>query len=65
MTSETPRFSTGDRIKVVQGPYTDFQGVVTHPAPSPDTVRVTLAFFGRRAPVTLQRSFIAPLRQHP
>ena len=65
MTSETPRFSAGDRIKVVQGPYTDFQGVVTHAAPSPDMVRVTLAFFGRRAPVTLPRSFVAPIRQQP
>jgi transcription antitermination factor NusG len=45
MTNESPRFSAGDRIKVVHGPYTDFQCVVSHPVPSPGTVRVTLAFF--------------------
>ena len=65
MKSEIPRFSAGDRIRVVMGPYTGFRGVVAHAAASPDMVRVTLSFFGRRAPVTLPSSSIAPIRQQP
>jgi transcription antitermination factor NusG len=63
MTNETPRFAAGDPITVVRGPYTDFKGIVTHPAPAPGKVGVKLAFFGRKAPMTLDASLVRPLRK--
>jgi len=47
----------------VQGPFTDFKGIVTDAAPAPDKVAVTLAFFGRKSPLTLDASSVAPLRK--
>jgi transcriptional antiterminator NusG len=61
MTSDAPRFASGDAIRVVAGPFTDFKGIVTRPAPAPGRVEVKLAFFGRKAPVTLDASAVAPL----
>ena len=63
MTHGAPRFAAGDHIQVVQGPFTDFKGIVTDAAPAPGKVAVTLAFFGRKSPLTLDASSVAPLRK--
>ena len=64
MTPGAPRFAAGDPIQVVQGPFTDFKGIVTDAAPAPGKVAVTLAFFGRKAPMTLDASSVTPLRNN-
>jgi len=43
MTHASPGFAAGDPIQVVQGPFTDFKGIVTDAAPAPGKVAVTLA----------------------
>jgi transcription antitermination factor NusG len=63
MPNEPPRFAAGDRITVVTGPYTDFNGVVTEPAPAPGKIAVKLAFFGRKAQLTLDTAAVAPRRR--
>jgi hypothetical protein len=60
MADDSPLFNPGDRIIVVQGPYTDFKGIVVHAAPAPGKVGVKLAFFGRKAQVTLDATAVAP-----
>ena len=63
MTNESSQFAVGDPITIVGGPYTDFKGVVTHAAPAPGKVGIKLAFFGRKAPITLDASLVKPLRK--
>ena len=65
MTNKLPEFAEGDLVKVVRGPFTDFKGIVTQPSPAVGKVGVKLAFFGRKAAVTLDASFITPLRKNP
>ena len=62
MANDAPQFAAGDRIAVVHGPYTDFKGIVVHTSPAPGKVGVKLAFFGRKALVTLDASFVARQR---
>ncbi|MBI4494339.1 MAG: transcription termination/antitermination protein NusG [Chloroflexi bacterium] len=57
MKKEAPRvkvsFSKGERVKVVDGPFTDFIGVVDDINPEKGKVRVLVSFFGRETPVEL------------
>ena len=54
---EAPRvkvsFSKGERVKVVDGPFTDFIGVVDEINPERGKVKVLVSFFGRETPVEL------------
>ena len=43
----------GERVKVVDGPFTDFIGVVDDINPEKGKVRVLVSFFGRETPVEL------------
>ena len=43
----------GNRVKVVDGPFTDFIGVVDEVNPEKAKVRVMVSFFGRETPVEL------------
>ncbi|HZT09259.1 MAG TPA: transcription termination/antitermination protein NusG [Chloroflexota bacterium] len=57
MKMEAPRvkvsFSKGERVKVVDGPFTDFIGIVDAINPEKGKVRVLVSFFGRETPVEL------------
>src|SRR5438552_2930055 len=48
MADDSRQFTVGDPITVLQGPYTDFKGIVIHASPAPGKVGVKLAFFGRK-----------------
>ena len=63
MANDSPQFTVGDPITVVQGPFTDFKGIVVNASPAPGKVRIKLAFFGRKAQLTLDASALAPLPQ--
>lgn len=47
------RFTVGDRIKVVDGPFRDFNGIVETVKPERSRVRVAVSVFGRPTPVEL------------
>jgi transcription termination/antitermination protein NusG len=57
MKMEAPKvkvsFSKGERVKVVDGPFTDFIGIVDLINPEKGKVRVLVSFFGRETPVEL------------
>ena len=57
MKMEAPRvkvsFSKAERVKVVDGPFTDFIGIVDAINPEKGKVRVLVSFFGRETPVEL------------
>ena len=57
MRAETPRvkvgFSKGDSVRVVDGPFIDFIGVVDGLNEEKGKVRVLVSFFGRETPVEL------------
>ncbi len=46
-------FSKGERVKVVDGPFTDFIGIVDEINVEKGKVRVLVSFFGRETPVEL------------
>ena len=57
MKMETPKvkvsFAKGERVKVVDGPFVDFLGVVDEINPERGKVRVLVSMFGRETPVEL------------
>ncbi len=57
MRREAPKvkvsFSRGEKVKVVDGPFTDFIGVVDDINTEKGKVRVLVSFFGRETPVEL------------
>ena len=57
MKMETPKvkvsFSKSERVKVVDGPFTDFIGIVDDINPERGKVKVLVSFFGRETPVEL------------
>ena len=57
MKMEAPKvkvsFTQGERVKVVDGPFTDFIGVVDSINAEKGKVRVLVSFFGRETPVEL------------
>ena len=57
MESESPRinvtFRTGERVRIVDGPFEDFYGKVSEIDMDRATVRVMVNFFGRETPVEL------------
>ncbi len=57
MKMEAPKvrvtFTRGERVKVVDGPFTDFIGVVDDINPEKGKVRVLVSLFGRETPVEL------------
>ena len=57
MESESPRinvsFRTGERVRIVDGPFLDFYGKVSDIDMDRATVRVMVNFFGRETPVEL------------
>lgn len=47
-------FSTGESVKVVDGPFADFNGVVEEVRPDKGKLRVLISIFGRATPVELE-----------
>ena len=47
------KFSPGDKVKVVDGPFSDFTGTVEETNPLKSKVKVTVSIFGRPTPVEL------------
>ena len=47
------RFEEGDKVKVIDGPFSNFQGVVEEVKPDKEKVRVRITIFGRPTPVEL------------
>lgn len=45
------RFEEGDEIRVVDGPFTNFQGLVEEVKPDKEKLRVLITIFGRATPV--------------
>lgn len=55
ITKPKPRYSfeEGDEIRVVDGPFTNFQGTVEEVKPDKEKLRVLITIFGRATPVEL------------
>ena len=57
MSSETPKvkigFKQGQSVRVTDGPFTDFVGVVDEISTDKGKVKVFLSLFGRETPVEL------------
>jgi transcriptional antiterminator NusG len=56
--TEKPRpkvmFEEGDNVRVVDGPFSNFQGIVDHVNPDKGRVRVLVSIFGRETPIELE-----------
>ena len=48
------KFETGDKVQVMDGPFTNFTGVVDEVRPDRGRVRVMISVFGRPTPVELE-----------
>jgi transcriptional antiterminator NusG len=46
-------FSSGENVKVIDGPFSDFNGVVDEVRPEKGKLRVLISIFGRATPVEL------------
>lgn len=47
-------FETGDEIRIIDGPFTNFNGVVDEVNPEKGKIRVLVSIFGRSTPVELE-----------
>lgn len=64
-TKDKPRhkqtFQKGDAIKIIDGPFYNFTGVVEEVDPNKQTLRVMVTIFGRQTPVELNFSQVEKL----
>lgn len=49
----TISYKKGENIKIVDGPFTEFLGIVDEVAPDRNKIKVLVTFFGRETPVEL------------
>ena len=52
--SPTVKYNKGDAIKVIDGPFSNFDGVIDEVRPEKSKVRVLVSIFGRETPVELE-----------
>jgi transcriptional antiterminator NusG len=61
---ESRRFSQvlaiGDNVKIVEGPWTDFEGTIVEVRPSEKKARVAISVYGRAEAIQLDFSQIKP-----
>jgi transcription termination/antitermination protein NusG len=50
----------GDNVKIVEGPWSDFDGTIKDVRPSEEKVRVAISIFGRAETIELDFSEIKP-----
>jgi transcriptional antiterminator NusG len=48
------KFEPGDKVRVIEGPFTNFNGLVDEVKPEKGRVRVMISVFGRPTPVELE-----------
>jgi len=56
------KFNVGDKVKVIDGPFTDFSGEIEEVNPLKNKVKVTVSIFGRPTPVELDVLQVEKLR---
>ncbi len=56
-------FMPGDMVKVITGPFTDFEGIVQKVADDGQKLVIDVTVFGRRTPVELNASQVEVLRK--
>ncbi len=54
-------FAEGDQVRVIDGPFKNFSGVVEEVNPDKEKVRVLVSIFGRATPVELEFDEVEPL----
>ena len=54
-------FETGDEIRVIDGPFTNFNGTVEEVNPEKGKIRVLVSIFGRSTPVELEFVHVSKL----
>ncbi|MBK9118201.1 MAG: transcription termination/antitermination factor NusG [Phycisphaerales bacterium] len=54
-------FKSGDRVKVTEGPFENFEGTVDEINSQKGTVRVIVAIFGRPTPIEIEYWMVEPL----
>jgi len=60
MKSEDMPYTAGDAVKVVDGPFADFSGVVSEVIPERKKLKVMVSIFGRPTPVELDYLQVQP-----
>ena len=50
----------GDDVKIVEGPFYDFEGTIVEVRPSEEKARVSISIFGRAETIELNFSQIKP-----
>ncbi|MCX7981545.1 MAG: transcription termination/antitermination protein NusG [Syntrophales bacterium] len=55
------KFEVGDHVKIIDGPFTNFDGVIDEVKPEKGKLRVNVSIFGRSTPVELDFIQVTPM----